>query len=50
MTKNKQKIIQYFEDNHGKYFTAADLEEELDIDFCECDMICEELVQAGEIK
>ena len=47
---HKYKIAQYFKDHHGEHFTAADVGEELGIDFWICDQVCENLRLEGKIK
>ena len=46
----KETIKQYFEDHHGKRFTAFDLEDELGIHLNTCEKILSELVEEGEIE
>lgn len=47
--KAKQEIRQFFRNNHGKSFTASDIEERLGIDFEMALAICFELEKEGKI-
>jgi len=46
----KKEIRQYFKQHHGKDFTAADIEDELGIDFDIASEVCEKLEKEGKIK
>ena len=46
----KKEIRQYFKQHHGKDFTAADIEDDLGIDFDLASEVCEKLEKEGKIK